>query len=90
VSDDVVTIDEAIALTGLSRRAVEGRVERGTLPSEKRGGRIFIQRQELYRQRLVRPDRGAVEEYVVADLLDRLERQAEEIGRLKAELERRR
>jgi hypothetical protein len=88
MSDEVVSVDEAMALTGLSRRALEGRIERRTLPAEKRGGRLFIEKRELYRQRLVRPDTGAADEYAIADLLDRLERQAEEIGRLKAELER--
>jgi hypothetical protein len=84
----VVTVAEAVDLTGLSRRAIEGRIARGTLPAEKRGGRLFIPLVELYRQGLVPLERGSAEGFVIADLLERLERQAEEIGRLRAELDR--
>ena len=83
----VVTVAEAIELTGLSRRAIEGRIARRTLPAEKRGGRLFIPLVELYRQGLVPLERGSAEGFVIADLLERLERQAEEIGRLRNELE---
>jgi hypothetical protein len=83
----MVTVAEAIELTGLSRRAIEGRITRRTLPAEKRGGRLFIPLVELYRQGLVPLERGSAEGFVIADLLERLERQAEEIGRLRSELE---
>jgi excisionase family DNA binding protein len=86
VVENVLSIDEAASLTGLSRRALEGRIARGTLPAEKRGGRVFIDISDLHRLRLV--GSSPQEAYVLSELLDRLERQAEEIGRLKAELER--
>lgn len=83
----MVTVAEAVELTGLSRRAIEGRIARLTLPAEKRGGRLFIPLVELYRQGLVPLERGSAEGFVIADLLERLERQAEELGRLRSELD---
>lgn len=85
-TEKLVTIDEAVTITGMSRRALEGRIARGSLPAERRGRRILIDRTELERQRLIpqRPD--ASKDAVVAELLDRLERQAEEIGELRAKL----
>ncbi len=88
MAEERVTVAEAVALTRLSRKTIEGRIERRTLPAEKRGGRLFVPRAELYRQRLVPVDRATAEEYVVSELLDRLERQAERIGELEAELQR--
>lgn len=89
VDGRVVTIDEAVVLTGLSRRAIEGRIARRTLDAEKRGGRLFVKIRDLRRQQLLRSDAGGREEYVISELLDRLEAQARQIGRLCAALERR-
>ena len=86
MDERVVTIDEAVLITGLSRRALEGRIARKTLAAEKRGGRLFIRVRDLCRLNLVRPDSGGREEYVISELLDRLEMLAAEIERLRAEL----
>ena len=50
------TIAEAAELTGLSRKAVTRRVERGSLRSVVRGGRRLIPRSELVRANLIPPD----------------------------------
>jgi excisionase family DNA binding protein len=85
-TEDFVTIDEAVTITGMSRRALEGRIARGTLPAERRGRRLLISRQELERQRLIPQRPEASKDAVIAELLDRLERQAAEIGELRAKL----
>jgi excisionase family DNA binding protein len=86
VTDNLVTIDEAATITGMSRRALEGRIARGSLPAEKRGRRLLIDRGELERQRLIPQRPEASKDAVISELLDRLERQAEEIAELKAKL----
>jgi DNA-binding transcriptional MerR regulator len=73
-----LSLKDVSDLTGLSIDAVRRRVDRGSIPSAKRGGRRFVQLADLYDLGLVRIDAGAT----VRDLLDRLERQAERIGRL--------
>lgn len=83
-----MTIDEAVTLTAMSRRALEGRIARGTLPAEKRGGRIFIDRADLERQRLIPQRADASKDAVISELLDRLERQADEIAQLRAEVKK--
>jgi hypothetical protein len=80
-----VTIDQAAELTGLSRRAIEGRVERGTVESKVERGRRLIALVSLYERGLIPLSPGKT----VGELLDRLERQAERIGELEAELHRR-
>ncbi len=79
-SERLVSISEAAELTGLSAKALRGRVDRGSLASVKRGGRRLIHLSDLQRHGLVR---SAVTE---RELLDRLERQAETIGELRARL----
>jgi Helix-turn-helix domain len=88
VAENPMTIDEAVALTSMSRRALEGRIARGTLPAEKRGGRVFVDRADLERLRLIPQRADASKDAVISELLDRLERQAEEIATLKAEVRR--
>lgn len=70
------------------RRAIEGRIARRTLDAEKRGTRLYVRVRDLRRLKLMRPDAGGRKEYVISELLDRLEMQAQEIGRLRAELGR--
>jgi excisionase family DNA binding protein len=55
------TIAEAAELTGLSRKAVARRIERGSLRSLVRNGRRLVPRSELVRAGLV-PDEGAAPE----------------------------
>jgi excisionase family DNA binding protein len=74
----VVSIAEAARLTGLARSAIVSRVERGELRSIRRAGLRRISVDELAERGLLEPVSG--------DLLDRLERQAGEIGRLRLEL----
>src|SRR3954447_23114505 len=75
---------------GLSVRAIRGRVERGSLPCELVGGRRRIPVWALLEAGLLvtqRRDAAAQPGAVDAEaLLRRLEAQAEEIGRLRAEL----
>ena len=78
-----MTIAEAARLTGLTNRAIEARIERGTLPAELREGRRRIPLAALYDAGLIAMQPGAV----VSELLDRLEAQAQELGRLQAELD---
>ena len=58
------TIGEAADLTGLSRKAIARRVERGSLQSLVRGGRRMIPRAELARAGLI-PEEGEIDEMVV-------------------------
>jgi excisionase family DNA binding protein len=60
------TIAEAAAATGLSRKAVARRVERGSLRSVVRGGRRLIPRSELTRAGLMPPEGDAVDRAVSA------------------------
>jgi hypothetical protein len=71
-------------LTGLSRGAIEARVQRGTLPAEKVGGRLRFELEELYRQGLVP---GASLAGTVSELLDRLEERARRVAELERELD---
>jgi excisionase family DNA binding protein len=79
-----VTIAEAATLTGLTKGALASRIERGTLPVEKRGSRRRIPLAALYEARLISMSPGRT----IDELLDRLERQAQRIGELEAEVER--
>jgi excisionase family DNA binding protein len=85
VPDRIVTISEAARLTGLPKAALLARVERGELRALRRGGLRRISIDELAERGLIdggpsgdNPERR--------ELLDRLERQAGEIGRLRFEL----
>lgn len=78
----LLTVAEVSALTGLSRAAIEGRIKRGTLPATRSGGRPWVSLVSLYQLGLMPGDLAAT----VADLLDRLEAQAVELGRLRERL----
>jgi hypothetical protein len=99
------TIAEAAELTGLSRKAIARRLERGSLRSLVRNGRRLVPRSELVRAGLVSEDGAAPEPAVtppapvagagegspeimlaalMRELLDRLERQGNEIASYRA------
>lgn len=101
------TIAEAAELTGLSRKALARRVERGSLRSVVRNRRRLIPRSELVRAGLVTDEReergmeGGVERgdtglpavtaesetalvLLVRDLMERVERQANELAQFRA------
>ncbi len=100
------TIAEAAEATGLSRKAIARRLERGSLRSLVRNGRRLVPRSELVRAGLL-PEEGAAPEPVptpqspvagaddagspevmlaalMRELLDRLERQGNEIASYRA------
>jgi excisionase family DNA binding protein len=83
VPERIVSIAEAARLTGLPKEAIRGRVERGELRAIRRGGLRRISVDELAERGLLE---GGTAGSDSAELLDRLERQAEEIGRLRFEL----
>ena len=76
--DRIVSIAEAARLTGLSKGMIRARVERGELRAIRRAGLPRISVDEL-------AERGLLDMHP-GDLLDRLEEQASEIGRLRLEL----
>jgi Helix-turn-helix domain len=97
------TIAEASELTGLSRKALARRVERGSLRSVVRNGRRLIPRSELVRAGLVveeREERGTERGstdlpavtgdsetalvLLMRDLMERVERQANELAQFRA------
>jgi len=90
VSGRVVSIAEASRLTGLPKAAIRGRVERGELRAIRRGGLRRISVDELAELGLLDapgdPDGDGDRADIGTELLDRLQSQAEEIGRLRFEL----
>jgi excisionase family DNA binding protein len=84
-----VTIAEAASLTGLSKDAIRARIERGSLRVTKRGGVRRVPLDELAELGLLAggEDIGDHTPLTTDQLLDRLERQAEQIGALRAENE---
>lgn len=80
-----VTASEAARLAGVSKRAIEARIERGTLPSIKRGGRRYVALEDLYATGLIRLEAGKT----VREMLDRIETLARRVGELEAELRQR-
>jgi excisionase family DNA binding protein len=83
-----VTIAEAAKLTGLSKEAIRSRIERGSLRVSKRGGVRRVPLDELAELGLLGgEDVGDHMPLTTDQLLDRLERQAEQIGALRAENE---
>ena len=87
MANRIVSIAEAARLTGLPKASIRSRVERGELRAIRRAGLRRISVDEL-------AERGLLDAGVAVDqnagpsdeLLDRLERQVEEIGRLRIEL----
>jgi hypothetical protein len=92
MAEATIDIAGAARATGLSVKALRGRVERGSLPATLIDGRRRIPVRALVEAGLLVTDRSAARrsgqkaEVDVTALLDRLERQAEEIGRLRAEI----
>jgi hypothetical protein len=84
-----VTISEAARLTGLSKAAIRSRIERGTLRVAKRAGVRRVPLDELAELGMLAggEDVGDHSPLTTDQLLDRLERQAEQIGALRAENE---
>jgi excisionase family DNA binding protein len=84
-----VTIAEAAKLTGLSKEAIRARIDRGTLRVSKRGGVRRVPLDELAELGMLAggEDVGDHSPLTTDQLLDRLERQAETIGALRAENE---
>jgi excisionase family DNA binding protein len=102
-----VTLAEAAELTGLTRKALQRRIDRGSLRSVLSGGRRRIPVSELHRANLApaaadpdsppegllgvatgegrpaAPARVSAADLEVRELLDRLERQAAELGELR-------
>jgi excisionase family DNA binding protein len=89
VPQRTVTIAEAARLTGLSKSAIRARIERGSLRTSRRGGVRRVPLDELAELGLLAggEDVGEREPLTTDQLLDRLERQAEQIGGLRAENE---
>ena len=84
VANRIVSIAEAARLTGLTKAGIRARVDHGELRAIRRGGLLRISVDELAERGLLdaNPHAGEAD----GELLDRLESQAEEIGRLRAEL----
>lgn len=94
-----VTVAEASRLSGLSEKAIRRRIERGTLSSVRhRDGSRRVPLSELKAHGVAEtagaPDRGMVGNVprrgapqgadVISELVDRVQQQAEELGRLRA------
>lgn len=56
--DDSYTLAEAAELTGLTRRALARRIERGSLPAGKRNGRRTVKLRDLVASGLIDPNTG--------------------------------
>lgn len=88
-SGATVDIAGAARATGLSVKAIRGRVERGSLPCEMVGGRRRIPVSALLEAGLLVSEPAPRKAEIDVDaLLRRLEAQATEIGRLEAEVTR--
>lgn len=89
IAQRTVTITEAARLTGLSKEAIRTRIDRGNLRAVKRGGVRRVPLDELAELGLLAggEDVGDRTPLTTDQLLDRLERQAEQIGALRAENE---
>jgi len=83
VPERIVSIAEAARLTGLPKEAIRKRVDRGDLRAIRRAGLRRISVDELAERGLLDGSPGEADR---GELLDRLERQSEEIGRLRFEL----
>lgn len=83
-----VTIAEAVGLTGLSKKALQARLDRRRLPYVVEGGLRRIPLAELQRRGLLQrePEEPPPKGERIAELADRLERMGDELGGLAAEL----
>ena len=86
MSERSVTISEAARLTGLPKSAIRGRVERGELRAVRRGGLRRISMDELAERGLLEAAQDERHAEPVSELLNRLERQADEISTLRVRL----
>ena len=85
VANRIVSIAEAARLTGLSKAAIRARVDHGELRAIRRGGLRRISVDELAERGLLDANPHGGDE-PDTEVLDRLQAQAEEIGRLRVEL----
>ena len=85
MANRIVSIAEAARLTGLTKAGIRARVDRGELRAIRRGGLRRISVDELAECGLLDAN-GHGDGELDGELLERLESQAEEIGRLRAEL----
>ena len=96
-----LTLAEAAEATGLTRKALQRRVDRGSVRSVLTGGLRRIPVTELYRLGLMQPEDPVASSAppaaagppppaprapgpAIGELLDRLERQAQELGEMRA------
>ena len=82
MAEELYTVRQVANLTGYTEKQIRGRIERGTLRSIVRERRRLIPRSALDEAGLLRAVTPTERE-----LLDRLERQAEEIGQLRERLD---
>jgi excisionase family DNA binding protein len=80
-----LTIAEAAEITGRSKRAIEGRIERGSLEVVREGRRRLIPLRALYDSGLLVVQGGDV----IATLVDRIEALARRVGELEQQLRER-
>jgi excisionase family DNA binding protein len=89
------TIAEASALTGLSKRALARRIERGQLPATKEGGLRYIDARDLADAGLLNPATGAPPEWarhradpiaVAKEIVETLVRQSVELHELQRQV----
>jgi excisionase family DNA binding protein len=94
-TDDRYTIAEASRLTGLSKRALARRIERGQLPATKEGGLRYVAARDLVAAGLMLPSTGAaptwaggrVDPSIVArEIVQTLVKQSIELHDLRREL----
>jgi excisionase family DNA binding protein len=92
---DRYTIAEAAELTGLSKRALARRIERGQLPAVKEGGLRYVSSRDLASAGLLNPSTGApppwtrqrVDPSVVArEVVQTLVRQSVELHELRRQV----
>ncbi len=80
--DRTLTIPEAAAIAGVSESSIRARIQRGSLPSVRVGGRRRVPIDALYEQGLIALRPGAT----VSELLDRIEALARRVGELEERL----
>jgi excisionase family DNA binding protein len=90
--DRTVTIAQAAELAGVTKATIRSRIARGTLKAVKRGELRRVSLAELQRAGLIENpaavDIGEASPVTTDELLDRLQRQARELGEANAKIER--